>query len=487
MSYQHGVYIQENATPVTPPITADCGIQVAVGTAPVNLASDPEGAVNKPILCYSLGEAVGGVGYCEDFKNYTLCQSIDATFNIFNVAPIILINVLDPTVHKSVVDPQVLSIVNGVVNVNVFGVMLDNTFIVKDSTGTTAYVKDTDYSVAFDKNGYPVITVLKSGAIPTGATQLQVTCNKIDPSKVTKDDIIGGYDVSTNLYSGLELINQVYPKLGIVPGTLIAPGWSHDPEVAAVMNAKIEGINGSFNGETVVDVDTTACKKYTDVPSWKSLNGYTGKRQFSMWPKIKVGSKQYYYSAIFAALIQYTDANSKGVPYRSPSNKLMAISGTVLEDGTEVFLDQLQANFLNGNGIVTAININGWRSWGNNTSIYPASSDPKDRFIPIRRIFDWWGNTFILTYFQKVDDPTNYRLIESVVDSENIRGNGFQAAGQIAGAKIEFRSKDNPLTDILNGKIQFIQKIAAFPPAENIINVLEFDPSTLQASLGGGN
>ena len=40
------------------------------------------------------------VGYSDDFKKYTLPQSIDATFRKFAVAPVILINVLDPAKHK---------------------------------------------------------------------------------------------------------------------------------------------------------------------------------------------------------------------------------------------------------------------------------------------------------------------------------------------------------------------------------------------------
>ena len=195
---------------------------------------------------------------------------------------------------------------------------------------------------------------------------------------------------------------------------------------------------------------------------------------------------QFAYSAIMGALIAYTDAENDDVPNLSPSNKLLGVSGTVLEDGTEVILDQIQANVINGQGIVTAINVNGWRSWGNNTAIYPASTDPKDRWISCRRFFSWWGNSFILTYFQKVDSPANYRLIESIVDTENIRGNSYVAQGKCAGCRIEYNANDNPITDLLNGKIQFKQWLAPYTPAEDIFNVLEFDPDMIEAALSGG-
>ena len=40
-----------------------------------------------------------------------------------------------------------------------------------------------------------------------------------------------------------------------------------------------------------------------------------------------------------------------------------------------------QANMLNGQGIVTAINDNGWKAWGNNTAAYPGTTDTKERWI----------------------------------------------------------------------------------------------------------
>lgn len=482
MSYKHGITIQENPTSIVPPVISDSGIQVVIGTAPVNLVENPSQSVNKPILAYSLKEAVENLGYSDDWKNYTLCEAMDASFRRIGVAPVVFINVLDPATHKAS-DTATVTVENSEALLKKFGVLLD-TIIVKDSGGTTTYEKDTDYSIAFDDDGYIIISIISTGTI--AGNELQVEFDKLDPSLITNEDIIGGYDLATGKSTGLELIRQVYPRLGITPGLILAPGYNQIPEVAAIIDAKSESINGSFNCMNVLDVDSSTVTSYQAVSQWKNDNSYVSKRSIVCWPKVKIGDKIYWMSSIIAALTAYTDAKNDNVPYVSPSNKTVPITATVLADGTEVYLDQMQGNLLNGNGIVTAINVNGWRVWGNNTAAYPETTDPKDRFIPIRRVFDWWGNTFILNYFQKVDDPTNYRLIESVVDSENIRGNGLQARGQIAGAKIEFRQEENPITDILDGRIQFIQKIAAFPPAKHIVNVLEFDPTILENSLFGG-
>lgn len=67
---------------------------------------------------------------------------------------------------------------------------------------------------------------------------------------------------------------------------------------------------------------------------------------------------------------------------------------------------------------------------GNRTSCYPAVSDPKDAFIVSRMMFNWLINSLVLTYWQKVDSPTNKVLIETITDSINIWLNGLVAAGK---------------------------------------------------------
>lgn len=484
MAYNHGVRVQEQATSLIAPITGTAGLQVIIGTAPVNLAAEPYKATNVPIIAYSFKEASEQLGYSDDFKNFTLCQSMDACFRVFNIAPIILINVLDPAKHKKANEDTTVTVESMQAIVSLTGILADT---VEVTSGAIKLTEGTDYITTFDDDGYLVISLVAEGN-GASATELTVKSSSIDPSKVEETDIIGGYNASTGVESGMELIRQIYPKFNMTPGLLLAPGWSQKPNVGVVLAAKCEEINGVFTCECVLDIDCSedGALKYTDCNEWKNNNGYTNKHSALMWPQVKIGTKQYAYSAIFAALTAYTDASNDDVPNLSPSNKLISLTGTVLADGTEVTLDQTQANLLNGQGIVTAINVNGWRSWGNNTACYPANTDPKDRWFCCRRFFSWWGNSFILTYFQNVDDPGNYRLIESIVDSENIRGNSYVSQGKCAGARIEFSEDENPITDIINGKIQFHQYLAPYVPAEDILNILEFDPDMLSAALNGG-
>lgn len=474
--YKHGISVIEKPTSLMLPQEVSAAIIVAIGTAPVNLASNPQ--VNKPVAVFNFGEAVENFGYSDDWLNYSLCEVMDAAFRRFAIAPIIFINVLDPKTHRKSGTENFTTVAEfGILNA--LGILKDSLVLKK---GATTISKE-DYFASFDDAGKLQIEMFKE---EYKNVELVASFDALDPSMITSADIIGGYSAVKDTNMGLELIEEVFPRLGLIPGIIIAPGYSHIPEVASVIDAKSTGINGVFKAVNYLDLESDTVKKYQDVPKWKNDNGYTSKNSYLLWPKAKIGEKVYHLSTIFAALTARTDAENGDVPHVSPSNKLIPITGLIAGD-KEIYLDQMQANFLNGNGINTCINIKGWRSWGNNTAAFPGTTDPKDRFLAIRRVLNWWANSFILTYFDKVDDPTNLRLVENIVDSENIRANGFQARGVIAGAKIEFKSQLNPITDIMNGTIRFTQKIGAFPPAREIVNELEFDPYILRDSILGGN
>ena len=486
MPYNHGARVNENATLTATTVTGTAGLQVIFGTAPVNLAADPTNATNRPFLCYSLQEAAEAVGYSSNYdpKEYTLCQAIEMAFQVVGVAPIILVNVLDPATHKTALASQTVTITDLQGTVNVFGILDDSTLTVKD--GNDTLVKDTDYTTTFDDNGYLVINILSTSTHAT-ATSLTVTGNKLDPTAVVATDIIGSYNTSTGVEKGLEVLRQVFPLLNLTPGLLLAPYWSKNANVAAAMAAKCEGINGVFRCECIVDLDTTTghAVKYTDVYTEKSASAMVDEHMLIAWPCVKIGSKVYHGSALYGALTQYTDANNDDVPNLSPSNKAVAISGLCLEDGTEVILDESRANIVNSYGVCTFNNFQGWRTWGNNTAAYPGSTDPKDRWFCCRRFFSWWGNSFILSYHQRVDNPLDPRQVESVVDDTNVFGNSLVAQGRCAGAVMEYRAEDNTINDILNGKATFYTRLAPFPPMEDMLDVLEFDPSLLQAAFEG--
>lgn len=338
---------------------------------------------------------------------------------------------------------------------------------------TAALEADTDYIAAFDDNGKVILTIVDASKIVDDTITLNY--REIDASKVTKADIIGGVSLNGET-KGLEWAGYIYTLFSMVPGILAVPGWTHEPEVASVLKAKALTLCGLFRCIVLTDVDTESVRNYQEVNVWKNKNNYTGINQIVCWPCVRNGDSIYHMSTHILGIIGAMDATNEDVPYQSPSNLSMQATGLCLADGTEVSLALEQANMLNGQGIMTGLNFSGgWKSWGDYTAAYPSNTDPKDCFICVRRMFDWQYQTFILTYWQKVDRPLMPRLIKTIIDSETIRLNGLVARGFLLGADVKFLESENPLTDLMQGIIRIHSYITPPVPAQEIDYILEYN------------
>lgn len=475
MPYKHGITVTEKATAMPTPKKLNAGAHIVVGTAPVFMADNPAPA-NTPVYCEDFATAKAKLGYIDDYDKYTLCGAMDVYFKLFAVAPVIFINVLDPTnASMKTALTETLTITNKVGKTTAKGI-IHSELVVKDD-GTTL-VEGTDYLTEYNADGTMTITML--GSTPPASVDL--TGNILDYSKVASTDIIGNDTAET----GLCAVRKVKPLLDMYPGIITAPKWSKDATVGAALALKCVDVNGVYSCECIVSLAATAGTAYTSVPSIKTGAGYVSPHMACVWPNVKAMGKICDASVFIAAAIAYTDADTESVPAVSSDNKvLLGATALVLDDDTEVLLDTTQANTLNAVGIMTAIKTNGtFRAWGSNSAAYPSITDPKDRFFNCRRFFSWWGNNFIDTYFDKVGNSLNRRLIESVIDAENVRGNSL-VPEYAAGIRMEYREEDNPDSEILEGHMKFRQFLAPYVPVEYIENVLEFDVDVLMAALGG--
>lgn len=491
MAYKHGVQVSEVPTSVIPPVEVSAGIPFIVGTAPVNM-TDPA-SVNKPVLCYSYDEAVAAFGYVPPKLDatsglskyeYTLSEAIYSQFALFGVGPAIIVNVLDPATHKKTATTTSVNLNSktGAATIDEVGI-LPATVKLGRADGSE-YVRGTDYVVAFDDDGKLVVTSLKGtdGAFlcATGEA-LTFTADALDPSAVAATDVVGGVDTDGNK-SGLELIGECFPRFRLTPGIISAPGFSESPTVAAVMAAKATGISGCFSAVAVIDVPTATVKRYSDVAAWKNDNNVMDPLQIVCWPMLALDGVAFRQSSQLTALLGQVDSENGDVPYVSPSNHNYQCTASVLVDGSEVWLDKTTAEYLNGQGVVTAFNfIGGWKCWGNRTACYPAVTDVKDAFIPVRRMFGWVGNTLIQTFWQKVDAPLLPRHVQTIVDSCNIMLNGWAAAGYILGGKVEFLASENSEIDLMDGKAKFHVYLTPPSPNREIDFILEYDVNNLNA------
>lgn len=475
--YKHGVYTFEKPTGILPPVHISAGLPVVFGTAPVHLLETP-GKVNQPVLSYSYQEAVESLGYSSDWGDYTLCEFMKAFFGLFNVAPVVFINVFDPAVHRTSVAVESQTLVDDQVVLNNIG-LVENPVVQNDVADVT-YVLDTDYTV---DRATATITRVVAGGI-AAAAPLKIDYIYGDPSLVDSADIIGGIDGITGDLSGLELLNLVFPMFRLIPGQVVAPGWSQDVSVAAVMHAKAGNINGHFKASAIVDIDSDTVTQYSEVAAAKNTNNLVDEQLAVCWPKVRLGNEAFWMSSQLAGLICRTDAENEGIPYASPSNKNFQMNAAIA-NGEEVWLGPEQAAYLNGQGIITALNfVGGYKCWGNRTGAYPGVTDVKDAFLPIRRMFNWIANTITLTYWQKVDFPVNRRLIETIVDSANYWLNGLTARQYILGGRVEFQADENPITDLMDGINKFHVYVTPPSPARELDFILEYDPQYIQTLFG---
>ena len=292
--------------------------------------------------------------------------------------------------------------------------------------------------------------------------------------------------MATHKVTGLELIDSVFPKYTVVPDLILCPNWSHDSEVAAIMSAKGENINGLFEADAILDVDTTdtgGATYYTEVPAWKKSKNFMKTNELVCFPKLRLGDRLFNYSSQLAGLIaqtDYTEDLGGGTPCESASNKSLQADSMALANGEEVVLDVQQANYLNDNGIVTALNFyNGFVSWGDWTACYPANTDPVDYFYCISRMFKWVAKTVTLSYWNYIDRRLSRRVIDAILQGVNDWLNSLTAEEKIIGGRVEFLEEENSETALMSGKAKFHIYITPPSPLRLLEYVLEYDVSYL--------
>ena len=491
MAFRHKITTSEVPTALLSPVTGEAGLTVAFGTSPINMGDIAN--VNEPVLAYTYAEAVQKMGFVPARKiggtnekpvnafDFTLSEVIDSHFSKSNVAPLVLVNVLNPATHKTSITDEVVALAGGIGNIIRSGAIA-STVIVKNESKT--FVVNVDYILTFTDAGLTQINAIGGKALD-GVASVKVSYNYLDPTKVTSSDIVGGIDPTTFKRKGLELADEVFPRFRLVPGTVIAPGFSTDNAVSVVMKSKVKSINSVFRAEAIIDIDSATVIDYTKVPKAKENAGLSDTALIVAWPKVALSGTQYHLSTQLASLMHLVDSQNGDVPYASPSNKNLSADSAVLKSGKEVWLDVDQAQYLNSQGVVTALNfIGGWKAWGNETSAYPATSDVKERFIAVRRMFNWIGNTLVTTFWSRLDYPLNKRQVETIQDSANDWLNSLVAQGYLLGGRVEFLRAENPDTSILNGSSVFHVYLAVPTPNGDIEFKLEYDTSYLQALFG---
>jgi phage tail sheath protein FI len=470
----HGVFVHEIPTSIVAPVRSLSALPIVVGTAPTHRTADPAAVLNKPVVVFSYQEAVQKLGYSDDWDNYTLCESMFTQFRQYGVAPVVFINVFDPTKGTKLIESAEFVLRNGMASIDNINVVPSSLRVVYQQAEMQPEV---DYTVALSTAGVTVT------ALPTGsmfnAPSVNIEFDEVDPTQITATDIAGGIDPATGKRSGIEAIDDVHPSLSLVGASYLAPKWDADAIVRNLLLAKARRTNGLFRAQAIIDIPESAGTSYTAMPAWKETNGLISEHCIPTFGRPTLGDKTFRMSTHIAALLGRVDSQNGNTPFASPSNNRMEMDGMTW-NGDDVLLDREQASFLGANGIITALNFDGWKAWGNRTGIYPSSTDPKDMWIPVRRMFNWFANEIVRTYWQKISLPIRPVLIDNICTMLNNRLAGLTSAGAILGGRVEWDADRNPTTDLIDGIIRFHVRLTPPVPAETIEFWLEYDPSYLE-------
>lgn len=484
--YKHGIATKTSGTVGITQSKTAYSAQVIIGTLPINTLENPSEAVNSIILLEDSEDLDRIVGKSNEIEKYTAMQGVYASLKVHKVAPIVVINVLDPdnSQHVQAVVGKEYDVSNKMVTIEDTGILLDKVVV---SENETTYKADEDYVASINSEGYLVIALTNDGAA-SSLQKLNISYAKLNPDGVTAEDIIGGVD-ENGVRTGIELLDEVFINTRVIPAIVTAPGFSKKKEVAAALEAKVRLIGSLHNAKAYVDIDSSESDGATnifDVAKVKEKNVLQSEVIDACWPMVKKDGNVFAFSSFAAALAQAVAIANGDVP-DGIDNRELLIDGICTEDGTPVKVTQGDANsYLNANGVITAIRLPEWKAWGNNTAMYPASEDPTKRWSKCVMVLNYLQNRFKTDYLSKVGRNAKVKFIKGIVNEYNASLNAL-IPDYLAGGEIVFNTAKNPSSSMLEGHYAFSTRYADYTPAEYVENDFVYDAQILVDTMEGGN
>lgn len=471
--YLHGAYGQIQA--VGSRVSEQSQMAICyIGTAPVHTVQGGGENVNKPVLVSSISEARRKLGYSEDFASYTLCEAMNAHFNLNGVGPLIFINVLDPKKHvKEQSGSKTLTPGNGKVTIAAAEEIVADSITVKSGSSTKVLGKD--YNVAYncDKKTIIISEARKGGL---GTSELTVTYQIIDPAAVTTEDIIGATD-GFGLNTGVYVIQNVYQHTGHIPSFFVAPGFSSVPAVHSAMVQASRKINGHWDcyllsdipivdGETAITMETAY--------SWKKANGYDNENETVYFPMAD-GSDghKYHLSTLAAANLQTLLSQQDGIPYRTASNTACGIIANLWlgESGKgRIFDDAVINEALNKNGIASAAFVGGkWVLWGAHSADYDQDNADGINVAETNRMMLYYlTNDFQHRRTGDIDQTMTANNLRSIAAEEQERVDALVTIGALVYGAVELDIGQDDMSDIVSGDFSIRFRVTATPLAKSL-------------------
>ncbi|AOJ05131.1 phage tail protein [Burkholderia mayonis] len=474
-NYLHGVETIEKETGSRPVKVVKSAVIGLIGTAPI-------GPVNTPVQSLS---DVDAAQFGPQLTGFTIPQALDAVYD-YGSGTVIVINVLDPAVHKSNAPSEPVTFDAATGRAKLAHPAASN-LVLKNDSGSATYAEGTDYAVDLVSG---IITRIKTGAIPAGATAAKATYDYADPTKVTAADIIGAVNAA-GMRTGMKALKDTYNLYGYFSKILIAPAYCTQNSVAV----ELEAIAVQLGAIAYVDapIGTTLAQALAGRGPAGTINFNTSSDRVRLcYPHVKVydattnADRLEPLSSRAAGLRARVDLD-KGYWWSSSNQQLLGVTGVERPLSAMIDDPKSDVNMLNEQGITTVFNSygSGLRLWGNRTAAWPTVTHMRN-FENVRRTGDVINESIRYFSLQFTDVPIDQAVIDSIVESVNGFARKLIGDGALLGFKAWFDPARNPKEELSAGHLLISYKYTVPPPLERLTYETEITSEYL-LTLKGGN
>lgn len=457
---------------------ATSAIPVYLGQAPIWQVDDANWAdlAGKTFVIKSIDDMKEKIGFSMPAsgafsKDQSLSMVAYYHTKVEKILPIIVI------VNKAAVTPSAsptteeITFVKGMASIADPNVVLSSIKLTDGAdTDPVIYVKDTDYTVAYDSAGQNVI--ISSATLSTATVEY----NTVTPS---------GIVFSADTYEEIDYIPQ---NTGYIPASFSAPLWDKETDSAGnVVMSKLAAI-----AEEPIDKHYYA-QAFGQLESSTRSAALTEKENFTSaklkvcWPFVKIGSFIYPLSLVFGARREIVDKRNDGIPYESASNEVIAIDSLVDKSGNVIRQLEKEADTLNANGIATMAFMTNmqWNTYGVCMSNYSEANRgniPPNKLNDVAvQMMDYICNDFELQFGEIIHKPMSIRTANDIVEVYGKKLNAYVSQGILIAGTIAFEPSENSTADLADGQFTYSITETNTPPAKAIIANVTYDSDALDS------
>lgn len=442
--YHHGarvIEVTDGARPIRTVNSAVIGVVITAPKGPVNIPTLIAGSRTK--FATTFGAGVG-----------TASKVQDAIFDQIG-ALCVVINVLDPAVHKAAVAAAEVTFDATTDTLEVADDYISAAVVTSQDLVTT-YAIDVDYTYNGETG---VFTRVDTGAIAAGAT-VSIAYDRPDASAVTDADIIGAVDAITGQHTGLQALLAARSQLGIKPRILGAPGL--DSQAVAT---ELVSIADQLRGFTYV----RAAGAETAEAAVLYRNNFGSKRCMVIWPdflgfNVDTNATETFTATARALGVRARADNEVGWHKTLSNIPVNGVTGLSKDVPWDLQNPNTVAGYLNSKEVTTLINERGYRFWGSRT----CSADPLFAFESATRTGDILADTIADAHLWAIDKPMSKTLIRDILEGINAKFRELKANGYIVDANAWVDPELNTELQLADGQLNISYDYTPVPPLEQL-------------------